>query len=84
MNSKQYDECISKLAEAGAANPKGRIYHVCYGDPNNLNVTDVWDSIEDFQKFGATLMPILSQLGIDPGQPEALAVHNIIEAPAYA
>jgi hypothetical protein len=36
-----------------------------------------------FEKFGATLMPILGQLGIDPGQPVAHSVHNIIEAPAF-
>jgi len=83
MTASKYDECIKRLEAAGAGNPKGRIYHVCYGDPDNLMVTDVWDSAESFEKFGATLMPILGQLGIDPGQPVAHSVHNIIEAPAF-
>ncbi|HMG66761.1 MAG TPA: hypothetical protein VK588_03710 [Chitinophagaceae bacterium] len=84
MSASKYDECTNRLAAAGFGNPNGRLYHLCYGDPNNLIVTDVWDSRENFEKFGATLMPILNELGIDPGQPVTYAVHNIIEAPVLA
>ena len=42
------------------------------------------DSVENFEKFGATLIPILSELGVDPGQPAVQPVHNVIEAPAFA
>lgn len=79
MTAARYDECIKKLDAAGAGSPKGRSYHVCYGDPSGVHVTDVWDSMEDFAAFGETLMPILHSLGIDPGQPSPLPVHNIIE-----
>jgi hypothetical protein len=44
-----------------------------------LRVFDVWDSQESFEKFGQTLMPILQQLGVDPGNPEVFPVHNIIK-----
>ncbi len=64
---------------AGEGNPKGRLYHTCFGSKNELNVVDIWDSIENFNKFGQTLIPILQSLGIDPGQPEINEVHNIIE-----
>jgi hypothetical protein len=37
----------------------------------------VWDSLEKFQAFGEKLMPILAEVGIDPGTPEILEVHNI-------
>jgi hypothetical protein len=74
----KYDEVNKQLAAAGAAAPKGRSYHVCYGDPNGVNVTDVWDSMEDFQAFGNTLIPIMQSLGLDPGQPDIQQVHNII------
>lgn len=84
MTSTKYDECIKRLEAAGVANPRGRLYHVCYGDPNNLMVTDVWDSVENFQKFGETLMPILKEIGIDPGAPAVHPVHSIIEVPAFA
>jgi hypothetical protein len=40
---------------------------------------DVWDSQEAFEAFGQTLLPILSELGADPGQPMVSKVHNIIQ-----
>jgi hypothetical protein len=73
-----YDQAIEKLKAAGAGAPKGRTFHVSYGDPENLSITDVWDSIEDFQAFGATLLPILSGFGVDPGAPAISPAHNII------
>jgi hypothetical protein len=30
MSAAQYDECITKLEQAGAGAPKGRLYHICY------------------------------------------------------
>ena len=78
MTAAKYNECIEKLNAAGAGSPKGRSYHVCYGDPNGVQVTDVWESMEDFQAFGATLIPILQSLGIDPGQPTPQEVQNVI------
>ncbi|HYM93961.1 MAG TPA: hypothetical protein VET23_07470 [Chitinophagaceae bacterium] len=74
----KYNEVIKKLNAAGAGAPKGRSYHVCYGDPKSVRVTDVWDSMENFQNFGKTLVPIMKSLGADPGQPEIVEVHNII------
>ena len=74
----KYNEAIKQLNAAGAGSPKGRSYHVCFGDPNNLHVSDIWDNMEDFQAFGKTLLPIMNALGIDPGQPVVLPVHNII------
>lgn len=73
-----YNEALKQLEAAGAGAPKGRSYHVCYGDPNGVQVTDVWDSMEDFQAFGATLVPIMLALGADPGQPEIHEVNNIV------
>jgi hypothetical protein len=78
MTTAKYDETIKKLDAAGAGAPAGRSYHVCYGDPNSLHVTDIWDSMESFQAFGETLVPILQSLGVDPGQPDVQEVHNII------
>jgi hypothetical protein len=41
-------------------------------------VFDVWTSQAAFDKFGKTLMPILQQLGIDPGTPAVMPVHKVI------
>ena len=74
----KYNETVKQLDAAGAGSPKGRSYHVCYGDPNGLHVTDVWDNMEDFQAFGKTLLPIMDALGVNPGQPDIQEVHNVI------
>ena len=75
----KYDETVKKLAAAGAGAPKGRAYHACYGDAQSVHVTDIWDSMEDFQAFGETLLPIMKSLGVEPGQPDIQEVHNIIK-----
>ena len=77
MDEATYKECISRLDAAGAGSPPGRLYHVCFGDPNNLRVSDIWDSKENFDKFAETLKPIMQDLGI-VGEPEVLETHNII------
>jgi hypothetical protein len=33
--------------------------------------------MEQFQKFGETLVPIMRKLGTDPGQPQVMKVHNL-------
>jgi len=78
MDARGYDETIRRLEAAGAGAPPGRLYHVCHGEGSDLRVVDVWESMETFEKFGQTLMPILEQLGIDPGTPEIRPIHNTI------
>jgi hypothetical protein len=33
--------------------------------------------MEQFEKFGETLVPIMKKLGADPGQPQIMKVHNV-------
>jgi hypothetical protein len=73
-----YDEVISRLAGVGAAAPPGRLYHVALETGGRIQLFDVWESAEAFQAFGETLVPILAELGIDPGQPQVSSVHNLI------
>ena len=82
MSAKVYDECIKRLKKVGAGNPPGRIYHACFGSPDNLAVFDVWTSQAAFEKFGRTLMPIMQQIGADPGQPVVMPIHNVMVPPA--
>jgi hypothetical protein len=75
----QYDETISRLeSDGGEFPPDGLEYHCAFMSGGNLRVSEVWDSREKFEAFGARLMPILSEVGIDPGTPEILEVHNTI------
>jgi hypothetical protein len=74
-----YDAAIKQLDEAGASAPAGRQYHVAMQAGGNIQVFDIWDSQESFDAFGATLLPIMSRLGADPGPPMVAPVHNIIK-----
>ena len=78
MTEANYQECLRKLEQAGAGSPPGRLYHICFGDKNNLRVSDIWESQEAFDNFGKTLKPILEELKIDAGTPDVFEVHNII------
>ena len=75
----KYEEALSQLEAAGAGAPAGRTYHVALETDGEINVFDVWESQAAFDAFGATLMPILSGLGVDPGTPMVAPIHNIIE-----
>ncbi len=79
LTAAKYDEVISRLEAAGAGAPAGRLYHVCFGNKEELRVSEIWDSMENFEEFGKTLMPIMQDVGVDPGQPEIVEVHNIIK-----
>jgi hypothetical protein len=78
MNASQYTENMRRLEAAGAGSPPGRLYHVCFGSGDQLQVFDVWDSQENFDAFGQTLMPILAEVLTDPGQPVVEPVQGIV------
>lgn len=74
-----YDEVLTKLEAAGAGAPDGRSYHVALESDGQIQVFDVWESQEQFEAFGATLLPIMAALGAEPGQPMVAQVHNVIK-----
>ena len=84
MSAPKYDECIALLRQAGAGHPSGRSYHACFGTSDKLSVFDVWTSQASFDKFGKTLMPILTQLGIDIGPPQIVPIHKVTTRPKAA
>jgi hypothetical protein len=75
----RYDEVIKRLDAAGAGAPAGRTYHCAIEVDGLIQVFDVWESQESFDAFGATLVPIMTELGADPGKPMVAPVHNIIK-----
>jgi hypothetical protein len=78
LTSEQYDESVRRLEEAGAFPPDGLEFHACFGTEGTLRVSEVWDSLEQFHAFGPSLMPILEDIGLDPGEPEVIEVHNVV------
>jgi hypothetical protein len=79
LTAQKYDESVRRLREAGAFPPDGLDYHVCFGSDGNLRVSEIWDSKEQLEAFGERLMPLLAEVGIDPGKPEVLEVHSIVK-----
>jgi hypothetical protein len=78
ITAAKYDEAMRKLNQAGASAPKGRTYHAAFFEGETLSVFDVWDSMADFEAFGATLGPILQELGVETPEPQVSEVHNIV------
>jgi len=79
LTAEQYDESVRKLEGAGAWPPDGLDYHVCFGTDGNLRVSEIWDSREQLEAFGERLMPVLAEIGIEPGEPEVMEIHNIVK-----
>ena len=78
LTAEQYDSTIKELAAVGADRPAGRTHHSCFGPDDDLMVYEVWESQQAFEEYGKVLMPVLTQIGIDPGAPDVMPVRNII------
>ena len=78
MDSSKYDEILRRLVAIGQGAPDGRLYHLCYGDKDRLQVIDVFETPAKLEAFGAKLMPILTELGVR-AVPNPVPAHNIIK-----
>ena len=78
LTAEQYDEGVGKLEAGGDWPPDGLDYHVCFSANGNLHVSEIWDSREQFDAFGERMRPVLDEVGIDPGEPTFIEIHNII------
>jgi hypothetical protein len=78
LTAEQYDESIRRLEDSAGFPAEGMDYHVCFGTDGNLRVSEIWDSREQLDAFGERLMPVLADIGIEPGEPEVIDVHNIV------
>ncbi|MDQ3889792.1 MAG: hypothetical protein M3312_04475 [Actinomycetota bacterium] len=82
LTAETYDESTRQLAEAGVERrPDGLDVHVCFGEDGKLQVSEIWDSREQFEAFGERLrqMPVLGQLGIEYSRaPDVFNVHAMV------
>jgi len=79
VTTEQYDETIRRLEKSGDWLPEGLEYHVAFKSDGKFRVSEIWDSRDQFDAFGERLMPVLKDVGIEPGKPEMLEIHNIIK-----
>ncbi len=75
----RYDTTLGQLEAAGAGAPQGRSYHVALESGGEVQVFDIWESEAAFAEFGKTLIPILTEAGIELNEPMVATVRNIIE-----
>jgi quinol monooxygenase YgiN len=73
----KYDEVKKRLEDAGDWTPPGLIFHEAQGDSDVEEVFEVWESREAFESFGATLMPLLDEVGINAGEPQVREVYSL-------
>ena len=73
----KYDEVIRRLTAIGQRVPDGQKYHICYGDRQRLQVIDVFENQAKLDAFGAKLIPILQEMGIE-AKATVFEVYNII------
>jgi hypothetical protein len=80
MTAEKYDETIPLVEESGQFPPDGLDYHVAFSSGGSFRVSEIWDSMEQFEAFGQRLMPILAENGVElAGAPEVIEIHNIIK-----
>jgi hypothetical protein len=86
VTRERYEEAVRKLTggksrfESPADFPvEGLLAHAAGEGANGFRVVDVWSSEEAFGRFGATLMPILQEIGVE-GQPEVYPAHTFVSA----
>ena len=71
VTKEQYDTVRSALQQAGEWPADGVQIHVCFGDPQDIRVSEIWESREKFEAFGEKLRPRLDEAGIQlAGEPE--------------
>ena len=79
LTAEQYDEAVGKLEAQGNWPPDGLEATTCpWAQNGTLHVSEIWESQQQFEAFGERMMPLLDEVGIDPGEPAFIEIHNVI------
>lgn len=76
--AEQDDKIVERMYKEGVHPDPELELELCFGSGDQMKVSLLFDSKEHFESFGAKIGPILSEMGMDPGEPEVLEIHNII------
>jgi hypothetical protein len=85
ITQEQYEETVRRIAgkdrmESTADWPvQGVLCHTAGQGPTGFRVVDVWESRESLESFGATLIPILREMGVEE-DPEIYEAHTYVSA----
>jgi len=78
MNEGQYNQAVKLIAEAGQAEPPGRMYHVAFGSGNKLEVVDVWRSRHEWDDFSPFVANASKEVGVEVASIDIEEVRDII------
>jgi hypothetical protein len=79
LTAAKYDATMPTIEASGQFPPDGLELHVAFQTGDTFRVSEVWDSMEQFEAFGPRLMPILAEGGVElAGPPEFIEIHNLI------
>ena len=78
MTAEQYDTIVERLYKEGVHPDPGLELELCFGTGDQMKVSLLFDSKEHFESFGAKIGPVLSEMGMDPGEPEVIELHKVI------
>ena len=78
MTAEQYYTILKRLYMDRIHPNPGLELELCFGSGDQMKVSLLFDSREHFESFGAKIGPVLSEMGLDPGEPEIIELHNII------
>jgi len=79
VNKEQYDAVRNALEESGEWPPEGCLLHVCFGDKQDIRVSEVWESREQLDAFGEKLGPRLQTAGVELAAPPEIFEAHIVE-----
>ncbi len=78
LTKEKYDATTERLDQGDVGwPPEGLDYHVCFGEDGSLNVSEIWDSREQWEAFAEKLFPALSEAGVEfSGDPDVFELHD--------
>jgi hypothetical protein len=87
ITREQYEESVRRLTDGSKERMEsadewpvpGLLSHTAGQGPNGFRVVDVWDSRESLESFGAILLPMLREIGVE-GEPEIYEAHTYVAA----
>ena len=79
MNAGQYQQAVKLIAEAGQGAPPGRLYHVCFGTGDKLQVFDIWKTQAEWDEFSPFVAKASEALGVEVASIDIEPVVNIIK-----
>ena len=78
MTVDQYDAILERIYKECIHPDLGLELQLCFGSGSQMKVFLLFDSKEHLEAFGAKIGSVLSEMGIDPGEPEVIELHNVI------